>query len=230
MARAPPQPGGSLGRQDPACHSWSWAAEEPQPLIHPPSWKELLHSLSTHFSYRKVMPFPASSFQGDSSWESTGSAGAGRNQPAHHQPRGSLCPSLCPTHQGTEGPLAAAPAHLCCPASLCWAQKMLLWDLTLSQVPPGGHRASLLRGIRAGEGCVLVVQHWGHGGSGAAVPLPPLPWGGCPQEALGHGCWDGGAQPSLGNVPSATGSCNFHSSSQHPSLAEISRREYPRLP
>lgn len=48
--------------------------------------------------------------------------------------------------------------------------------------------------------------------------------------ALGHGCWDGGAQPSLGNVPSATGSCNFHSSSQHPSLAEISRREYPRLP
>lgn len=147
-------------------------------------------------------------------------------------------PVCIPPIRGQRDPweqlLPVCPAqHYCVAAS--WAQGMVLWELTLSQVPPWGHRASLLWGIRAGEGCEVMV--------GAVLlcqcPLSPLPWGGCPQELLGEGCWDGGAQPSLGNVAALISSvpcpqchrelrslrCNFHSGSQNPSRMEISRRE-----
>lgn len=69
--------------------------------------------------------------------------------------------------------------------------------------------------------------------------LSPLPWDGCPQEALGDARWGGGAQASPRNVAALISSvpcpqchreprslsCNFHSSSQHPSLTQISGRE-----
>lgn len=170
------------------------------------------------------MPFPASSFQGDSCWESTGSAGAARNaQPNIRgwQPKGKW--GLCPTQQGTEGPLGAAPAHLSCSASL-WdsflGTGMVLWELALSKVPPWGRRASLLWGIRAGQGCAVVV--------GAVLlcqcPLSPLPWGGCPQEELGDGCWDGGAhsQPWECSCPD-----QLHGLSPVPWGAEVPEGSFP---
>lgn len=98
--------------------------------------------------------------------------------PAHHQAVAAPLPQAVSHPSGDRGTLGASPAHLSCSASLrgVLGTGMVLWALTLPQVPPWGHRASLLWGIRAGEGC----EEWGRGGSPAAVPVSPVPrrcWG-----------------------------------------------------